>query len=100
MRTAVSMQFGMISKSPENFVSKQIKPEHITQYIETSKVAMEKEFKEKHEQKLFHGFLFTVICVVFIVVIIILKDQPDYMEKIIYDFIVPIPFSVMVFALL
>lgn len=41
------MQFGMISKTPENFVSKQIKPEHITQYIETSKVAMEKEFKEK-----------------------------------------------------
>lgn len=84
MRKVLSMQFGMISKTPENSISKQIKPEHITQYIETSKEAMEKEYKEKHELKLFQAFIFTVICIVFIAVIIILKNQPDYMEKIVY----------------
>ena len=84
MRRVMSMQFGMVSNSPESSISKQIKPEHITQYIETSKEAMEKDYKEKHEAKLFQGFIFTIICVVFIVVIILLKNQPEYMEKIIY----------------
>lgn len=84
VRRVMSMQFGMISNTPESSISKQIRPEHITQYIETSKEAMEKEYKEKHESKMFQGFLFTVTCAVFIAVIILLKNQPEYMEKIIY----------------
>ncbi|MCI8590822.1 MAG: hypothetical protein HFI88_00440 [Lachnospiraceae bacterium] len=84
IRRVMSMQFGMISNTPENSISKKINSEHITQYIETSKEAMEKEYKEKHEAKVFQGFVFTICCIVFVLVIVLLKNQPDYMEKIIY----------------
>ena len=73
---------GMISS--ENEVAKKITEEHITQYLEGSKLEMENSYEEKKHKKIL-VFLTIFLTMAFIVVIILLlKDIPDIMEKIIY----------------
>lgn len=73
---------GMISS--ENEVAKKITEEHITQYLEGTKLEMENSYEEKKHKKIL-VFLTIFLTMAFIVVIILLlKDIPDIMEKIIY----------------
>lgn len=84
VREMMTMQIGAISASSENTISKQIKSEHITQYLEDSRVAMQEEYRERHEDKIFKTFLLVIILIFIIVLIVLLKDKPDVMEKVIY----------------
>ena len=70
--------------SSENEVAKKITEEHITQYLEGTKLEMENSYEEKKHKKIL-VFLTIFLTMAFIVVIILLlKDIPDIMEKIIY----------------
>ena len=84
VRTMLSMQFRAVSGSPESTISKKITEEHISKYFEDSGSAMHESYKEMHEDKIFKGFVVLVACAMFIAIIILLKEQPDVMEKIIY----------------
>lgn len=70
--------------SPETTVMNKITSEHITNFLAASQEEMKYSFEEKKHRKLF-TFATVVISMVFIIMIIILlRDTPDIMEKIIY----------------
>lgn len=77
-------QFSMISRiSPEAEVSKKVTSEHITTMLNTQDKAMEHTFQDNKEKRWFSMGLAVLACVMLIVVILLLKDNPDMMEKII-----------------
>ncbi len=78
-----SVQMGGIVR-PENAVSKKITEEHITEFLEGSKQQMIEQYKEEHENKIFKGFVLVLILVFITVVIVLLKNTPDVMEKVLY----------------
>lgn len=78
-----SVQMRSVS-SPEAEVMKKLTPEHISRYLEGAEQEMKNSYAEKFHKKVF-TFLSMIIAMVFIIVIIILlKETPDIMEKIIY----------------
>lgn len=72
------------SFSPESAISKKITEEHITQYLDGAREDMRNSYSEKKQGKIFLFLSLLLSMVFFIAVIVILKDQPDIMEKIIY----------------
>ncbi len=70
--------------SPESFVMKQITPEHITKYLDGAEQEMKNSYKEQSQRKIFTLITVLAIMAFLIAIIIILKDNPDVMEKIIY----------------
>lgn len=84
VRSIMSMQFGAISATPENAISKKITSEHITQYLTDSSKAMQESFKERRDDKIFKGVALFITLVFVVILIILLKDNPNVMEKIIY----------------
>ena len=81
-------EFGMMGIShfsQENEVAKKINESHITNYLEGAREQMQNEYKERHEKKIFTVVLVFLALVAFIVIIILLKDKPEILEKIIYS---------------
>lgn len=78
-----SVQMGGILR-PENAISKKITESHITEFLDGSKLQMKEEYKEKHERKIFSGIILCVILIFIIGVIVLLKDTPEIMEKVLY----------------
>lgn len=73
---------GMIT--PENPIAKKITEEHITQYLNGAEKEMENSYAEKKHNKIF-AFLITLLSMGFLIVIIfLLKDMPEIMEKVLY----------------
>lgn len=83
LRKMTSIQMGGVF-SPQNAISEKITPEHITQFLDGSKVEMEHRYEEKKQRKIFLGLMALLVMGVLIAIIVILKDTPDIMEKIIY----------------
>lgn len=81
MVSSIQMR-GMIS--PENAISKKITEQHITQYLEGAREDMKNSYAEKKQSKIFLFFTLLISMVFFVIVIVILKDKPDIMEKVIY----------------
>lgn len=78
-----SIQMGHIS-SPESEVMKKITPEHISAYLAASEEDMKKSYEDKKSQRKFR-LIGVVLAMVFVLaIIIILKDSPDIMEKVLY----------------
>lgn len=84
VRSIMSLQFGAISATPESTISKKIKPEHITQYLDDSRTAMEEAYKERHEDKIFKVVILVCVMIFLIALVVLLRDKPDILEKIIY----------------
>lgn len=88
VKRMVVQEFGMmgVSRSPlENEVAKKLNETHITKYLDGTQEQIQKEYQERHERKLFTFALVFLALVFFIAVIILLKDSPDILEKIIYS---------------
>lgn len=85
VRRIMSLQFSAISATPENAISKKITSDHISQYLNDSRVAMQESFKEHHEDKIFKWVIILSALVFMIVIIILLKNQPSVMEKVIFS---------------
>ena len=79
-----SVQMRSIASSPEAIVMKKLTSEHISQFLDGASLEMKNSYAEKLHKKIF-TFLTMIVAMVFLVVIIILlKDDPDVMEKVLY----------------
>lgn len=76
---------GMIS--PEVTVMNKITEEHITEYLQGARQEMENSFEERKENRLYTFITLLVGMVFLIIIILLLKDKPDFMEKIIYSLV-------------
>lgn len=78
-----SVQMGGIFR-PENTVSKKITENHISEFLDGSKQQMMEQYKEEHENKIFKGIVLTLILVFIIAIIVLLRNTPEVMEKVLY----------------
>lgn len=78
-----SMQMRSIA-SPEANVMKKLTSEHISKYLDGAELEMKNSYTEKFHKKIFSLLSMTIAMVFFIAIIILLKDSPVVMEKIIY----------------
>lgn len=77
-------QVSMISRiSPEIEVSKKITAEHITTMLNTQDKAMERTFRDNTQKRWYSIALVVLSCAVLIALVVLLKDIPETMEKII-----------------
>ncbi len=84
-RMMISSSIHMRSiSSPETAVMKKITPAHITRYLEGAELEMKNSYAEKFHRKVFTFLTMIVAMVFFIFLVILLKDNPDVMEKVIY----------------
>lgn len=84
----VVQEFGMMGigrLSQENEIAKKINEEHITNYLNGAKEQMHNDFKERHERKIFTVILVGLALIFILLVIILLKENTDVLEKIIYS---------------
>lgn len=70
--------------SPEHEVMKKITPDHISEYLSASKEGMEKDFKDRNNQRIFIGVMSILIMAFVLGIVLILKNTPDVMEKVLY----------------
>lgn len=70
--------------APETAVMKKITEEHISKYLDGAEQEMNNSYKEKFHKKIFAFLTMIVAMIFFIVIIVLLKDKPDVMEKVIY----------------
>lgn len=83
MMISSSIQMRSIT-SPETEVMKKLTPDHISKYLDGAELEMKNSYAEKLYRKVF-TFLTTIVAMVFfIILVILLKDIPDVMEKVIY----------------
>ncbi len=82
------LEFGMMGVShlsQENEVAKKINETHITNYLDGAREQMHNAYKERHEKKIFTVILVFLALVFFTAIIVLLKNTPDILEKIIYS---------------
>ena len=65
--------------------SDKITTEHITRYLDGAEQNMTLAFEEKKHSKYFILALAIIVSIVFIILVVILKDKPDVLEKLIYS---------------
>lgn len=82
IRKTQSMSF-----PPEALVMTKVNEEHISEFLAASRENMRKSYEEKRNNKFFLSFLILVALAFVITIIVLLKDQPQIMEKIIYIFL-------------
>ena len=77
-------QFAMVSgrTSPEFEISKKVTSEHIGKMLDTQQQAMEFSYKDEKNKRLFYVILIVIVCAVVLGIVLILKDQPETMEKV------------------
>jgi hypothetical protein len=77
-------QVSLISRiSPEIEVSKKVTAEHITTMLATQDKAMERTFKDKNQRRWFSLSVIGIVSAVLIALVVLLRQNPDAMEKII-----------------
>ena len=74
----MSMQMGGVI-SPQMELMKKMTPEHVSDFLDTQKKAMENQFKESRENKVFLFAVLLVTLVFVILLIFLLKDKPEVM---------------------
>lgn len=81
----MSMQMGRVmSASPEMELMKKMTSQNIDTFPEGQKAAMEYEFKESRENKIFLGIVVLLFMIFIIVLVFLLGDKPDILEKVLY----------------
>lgn len=79
----LSMQMGG-AISPQMELMKKMTPEHVSDFLDTQKKAMENQFKESRENKVFLFAVLLVTLAFVILLIFLLKDKPEVMEKVLF----------------
>ncbi|MGN0606968.1 MAG: hypothetical protein ACI4JM_10640 [Oscillospiraceae bacterium] len=87
MKTSMSMLNMSASNHLENPITKKITEEHISSFLDASKQNMELDYKEKKQNKIFVGLIILAVMIFIVVLILLLKNTPELMEKIIYTFV-------------
>lgn len=73
-----------MSIPPEALIMTKINENHISEFLAASKENMQNSYVEKKQNKIFMGFLILLAMIFVILIILLLRDQPEVMEKIIY----------------
>ena len=77
----MSMQMGRVmSASPEMELMKKMTSQNIDTFLEGQKA----EFKESRENKIFLGIVVLLFMIFIIVLVFLLGDKPDILEKVLY----------------
>lgn len=74
----------VIQNSPENAISEKITQEHITQYLESSHKNMELSYKDKNKNRIFIVVILILVIIMIFGIMIIFKNNPNMVEKILY----------------
>ena len=81
-KTIIS-QFAMVSRtSPEGEIAKKITPQHIDKLLDNQGKAMDYAHKDEVHKKILVGVVLFFVIVVVFGVILLLKDSPEIMERI------------------
>lgn len=81
----MSMQMGRVmSASPEMELMKKMTSQNIETFLDGQKFAMEYQFKESRDNKIFIGIVFFLFMVFIVVLVFLLSDKPDVLEKVLY----------------
>lgn len=84
-RMIISSSFQMRSiANPETAVMNKITEEHISQFLTGSREEMQYSYKEKSQKKIFTLLALVLVMAFCIIIICLLKDSPDIMEKVLY----------------
>ncbi len=70
--------------SPETEVMKKLTSAHITSFLAASKEEMEKSYQDRNRQRIFSVIMVGLAMLFVIILVLLLKDHPDVMEKVIY----------------
>lgn len=73
-----------IASPPEAVVMKKLTPEHISQFLDGASQEMQKSYAERFHKKIFTFLTMIVAMIFFVVIIMLLRDDTDVMEKVIY----------------
>lgn len=79
----MSMQMGGVI-SPQMELMKKMTPEHVSEFLIGQREALNNEFKESRENKIFAGFVLVVIMIFIVIIVVLLKENPEIMEKVLY----------------
>lgn len=79
----MSMQMGGVF-SPQLELMKKMTSEHVSEFLEGQREASNNEFKESRDNKFFMAFVITIVLVFIIVLVFLLKNNPEVMEKVLY----------------
>lgn len=80
---AMSMQMGGVI-SPQLELMKKMTTENVTEFLQGQREATNNEFRESRDNKIFLSFALVVILIFVIVLVILLKGNPDMLEKVLY----------------
>lgn len=69
---------------PENTVMNKITAEHVSTFLDASREEMEHTYEEMKHRKIFTFATIVIAMIFFVIIIILLKDNPDVMEKVLY----------------
>lgn len=74
----------VMSSSPEMELMKKMTSENIESFLENQKEAMKYSFKEGRDKKLFLGIAILLFMIFILILVVMLKDTPDILEKVLY----------------
>lgn len=81
----MTMQMGRVmSASPEIELMKKMTSENIASFLEGQKEAVKYEFKAGRDNKIFLGIVLLLFMIFITVLVLLLKDSPDILEKVLY----------------
>lgn len=81
----LTMQMGRVmSASPEMELMKKMTPKHIEMFLEGQKEAMTYQFKAERESKIFLGIMVLLFMIFIVILVTLLIDKPDILEKVLY----------------
>lgn len=82
---SMTMEMGrFMSASPEMELMKKMTDQNIETFLNGQKEAMTYQFKESRENKIFLGIMVVCFMVFIIILITLLSDKPDVLEKVLY----------------
>ena len=73
-----------MSASPEIELMKKMTSQNIETFLDGQKSAMEYQFKESRDNKIFIGIVVFLFMVFIVVLVFLLCDKPDVLEKVLY----------------
>lgn len=79
-----SVQMRSIASSPEHAVMKKITEEHISKYLQGAELEMKNSYTEKFQRKIFVFLTMLLAMIFFVVIIVLLKETPNILEKVLY----------------
>ena len=79
----MSMRMGGVI-SPELELMKKMTTENVTEFLQGQREAANNDFKESRDNKIFLGFVLVIILAFIVILVILLKENPDMLENVLY----------------